>query len=330
MPTIDRPNLECLPQEAEPSFPIPCQLRVVLPLGAAVLFGCTTLACGSDTRDVGEIAENSLDSEGADAGVSDDDADDEGTEDDDDPAEDDEAEDDEEGDAGAAEADDGPLLYGGSSLLAPIEGRIVRCDEARGGAEDPTIDDMEDEDLETLDQDGRRGTWYSYGDSSADSSHELEIEAVDDGASGSDFALRTQGEGFTRWGAGVGFLLIEGVEDEEGEPVQCSYDASYYDGLRFYAKGNDVEVRVKLAVPDVLPIDDGGFCAESCYDDHGVDLTFSEEWEEYEVPFSALEQQGWGFDAGPFDPSAVRFIQFQVQRNVDFDFWIDELEFFTR
>ncbi len=298
------------------------------------LAAISLFACGGEGVDR-ERGDDAAEDDVAEDDVAEDDAAEDDAAEDDDSAKDDAAKDDAD-DAADDDGDDaqdppeisadGPFLYGGGTTIVPSADRIVYCEEAVGEGDDALIDDWEDEDLDSPEQDGRRGSWYFYNDETADATQDLEVDGS--GADGSDFALHTSGEGHTRWGAGVGFTLNEGVEDEDGKVRQCSYDASYYDGIQFYAKGNDVNVRVKLIVPEVIPVSEGGRCEASCFDDHGLDFTFTDEWKLYQVPFSAVQQAGWGFDAGPFDPSVIRMIQFQTDRGAEFDYWLDELEFY--
>jgi hypothetical protein len=108
------------------------------------------------------------------------------------------------------------------------------------------------------------------------------------------------------------------------------YDASKYQGLSFYGKkgpGSTSKVRIKF--PDINTDPDGGVCG-ACSNDFGMPLSFTEEWQKFIVPFSALRQEsGWGNPRPRSVESEAMFaVQFAVNaKGKPFDIWIDDLAF---
>lgn len=210
----------------------------------------------------------------------------------------------------------------------PVEsdvGMLVSCDAARGTGDLPLIDDFEDTDDATLEQDGRAGGWYSYNSDGSDD-HVLEYVEVDGSPGGGARVLHTSGSDYS-W-AGIGFGLRWGVEDDAGLWQECLYDASAYVGVRFWARGNGVTVRFSASQPEVIPIADGGLCDTvemSCWESHGVDLTFGPTWQQRTVLFSEMESSLARL--GALDATRIRTMQFDIPENENFEFWIDDLTF---
>ena len=53
----------------------------------------------------------------------------------------------------------------------------------------------------------------------------------------------------------------------------------------------------------------------------------TENWQQHQVGFDELFQEGWGV-AADFDPGTLMSIQFQVSANTDFDFDLDDIAFY--
>jgi endoglucanase len=176
---------------------------------------------------------------------------------------------------------------------------------------------------------GRGGYWYAFGDKQGSEITPTPgdqggtFTMAEGGAKGTKYAAHMQGAvgGGDPVYVGIGFNFV----DPKGQ-----YDASKYKGVSFWAKKGAGSVgNVRLKVPDVATDPDGKMCSD-CYNDFGADLTLTEEWTQYTIPFSAMKQmKGWGspHPAG-IDPSKVYGMQFQVnEKGAKFDIWIDELEF---
>ena len=155
----------------------------------------------------------------------------------------------------------------------------------------------------------------------------MSLEPIDDSRLNQQYALLSTGSGYL-W-AGVGLGLRWGTTDPNGEWIECVYDASAYDGVRFWARGNDLETRLTLSVPAVIPIDEGGSCEANCWSNHGVDLNIQEGWHEYFVPFHSFEQPATGARAGDIDPSVLRSLQFEMPSGSTFELLIDEIGFYS-
>lgn len=186
---------------------------------------------------------------------------------------------------------------------------------AKGDA--PLIDDFSDKNLELSELESRNGSWFVYTDETDGC-----VEASLDTKEG---ALSVEGDGFSKWGAGFGFLF----SFEAGRA--CMYDASAYAGVRFRMRGN-AQVRVVLPTKESTFATQGGQCpdSEGCYDRHGVSFGLSEKWQTYEVPFCAVTQEGWGTSSDGFDPDEVTGVNFHVRSTKPFQVWIDDIEFIPK
>src|SRR5690606_1407376 len=108
--------------------------------------------------------------------------------------------------------------------------------------------------------------------------------------------LHVTASGWADFGSGFGVVM----RWQDGADY-CQYDASYYDGITFWARGTGTPARVGFTSPDVIPVEEGGNCEprESCYDNHGIELVLTEDWRQYKFKFESLVQEGWGVAAGP-------------------------------
>ncbi len=190
-----------------------------------------------------------------------------------------------------------------------------------GDGQHGLIDDFDDLDLIGEPVDGRAGTWYVYTDESQGCA-ELSVESEEGGGS-----LRVTGEGFSNWGAGVGLGMAWNQQQQE----VCTYDASAYGGVRFRVKGN-AEVRLVVTNQDSIFQSLDGNCpdAEGCYDRYGRTITPSSDWQEVEVDFCSLTQEGWGTQLPAFNPATITAVNFNVRSLEPFDVWIDDLTFLPK
>lgn len=197
---------------------------------------------------------------------------------------------------------------------------IAACDYAVGGTGSALIDDFEDGNVTTLEHDGRAGTWFFYDD--ATSGTRADSVEIDPQGERSGRVLSFSASGFTDWGSGfgVGFNWNSG---------QCTYDASVYDGVEFWLKGEG-NTRVTLQNLSVRPIALGGQCPTdaSCFDSHGVDLTLPATWTHFRLPFADFLQAGWGTGVGPLDPAALYVLEFQLGGIGSHSVWLDDVAFY--
>ena len=93
--------------------------------------------------------------------------------------------------------------------------------------------------------------------------------------------------------------------------------------------GRKLPREARLKVPDVDTDPDGKRCTE-CFNDFGADLSLSDQWKKYTVPFAAMKQmEGWGSPApSSIDKSKLFGLQWQVvAQGVSYDVWVDDVQF---
>ena len=193
-----------------------------------------------------------------------------------------------------------------------------------GGAIVDMIDDFEDGNGALLPNDGRQGFWYVFNDGSMGGSQTPPADRVlpsVGGANDTDHAMHSTGNGFTVWGAGLGVDF----QNMGGNSLKMPYDASNYTGIVLMGKGNG-PVRVSVAIESTTAESEGGTCVSDC-DQHGLLLNFTNEWQEFYLPFDELAQEGWGTPQ-PWDAATTTALQFKLNPNIDFDLWVDEIGFY--
>jgi hypothetical protein len=188
------------------------------------------------------------------------------------------------------------------------------------------IDDLELGTGSIIMKNNRVGAWYTYNDKTTGGTQTPTAGttfAVDmtGGVNGSKCA-RTQGMGFTNWGAGMGFDL-----NNTGTAKGVYMGAGAYTGIAFQSKGS--KFRIKVLIPATTPTAEGGTCSATtgCGDNHGKIIDATTAWTAQAIPFSALTQEGWG-TAAAFSSGAIIGIQFQVAKGETFDFSIDNIGFY--
>jgi hypothetical protein len=205
--------------------------------------------------------------------------------------------------------------------------------DASLGAED-LIDDLEDGDDAITEASGRMGGWYTFNDGTMGGTQTPPSTGFTPSAGGagdSAFAAVTTGDGFDEWGAGMGFDLNNpSAVGQTGD--RGPYDATRYATLAFQARGN-AKIRVALETTGLVPADRGGTCVPGtmegteCEDLHGSDITLTDEWKEYQLPFDQLRQAGWGQEVA-FDATTVVAVLFMVDKGVAFDIAVDDVRFY--
>ena len=189
--------------------------------------------------------------------------------------------------------------------------------------ENGVIDDLEDNDNKVEPLENRSGYWFTYVDALGTTLSPAPFAMSPGGAGGSNFAAHISGKMGPSGNvyAGLGFNFTE---------PKGPYDASAYKGISLRAKSGPASTRVvRLKVGDVNTAPEGKIC-KNCYNDFGVDLTLTDDWVKYTIPFKAMMQQpGWG-DPRPkaIDVSQLFGVQFaESQPGATFDVWIDDLQF---
>jgi hypothetical protein len=190
---------------------------------------------------------------------------------------------------------------------------------------------MEDHDNSICKVDGHIGTWWTTNDGTSTSQQpapgkSVVPQRVTD-RPGSSFAMRTTGDGFTAWGATLGF----DVRASAAQP----YDASAFGAITFFAKGPVLgTIRVSLRVNDITPQAYGGSCVESsgsCYHYHGIEMPITDSWAPYTVTFDSLVRENdWD---GAFDPKQVVGVEFRINNPActqSFTLWVDDVAFVAK
>lgn len=187
------------------------------------------------------------------------------------------------------------------------------------------IDDLEDNNGQIAVHQGRDGWWYNFHDDTASGVQYPILFAPAAPGDGSAYAAHTNGRGFNNWGSGMGFALVEGLN--------AVYDAQArgYTGIQFRARvgnGSSIDVRLKAKTLEFVPASDGGACPLSCHDYYGAALTLTTSWQTYNVYFTQMTQQGWGYSAA-FNGNHLLGFEWQFGPSVDFDLFLDNLQFIT-
>ncbi len=193
---------------------------------------------------------------------------------------------------------------------------------------DELIDDMEDGDGQLLPASNRDGYWYTFGDDTGGyltpaEGADFVMGYTDPARPMSVRAARLLGGNFQDWGAALAFDFKAGF---------APYDASAYTGLRFYARSAQGTLELAVAIPDRHSTPQAGICGQGgqgptipCFEHPLTNVTLTQEWAEYEIPFSSLER-GLA-PLPPFDPKAVYSVHFGTPSGVTFDVWVDDVAF---
>jgi hypothetical protein len=122
---------------------------------------------------------------------------------------------------------------------------------------------------------------------------------------------------------------------------EAPYDISAYSGIVFWGMSPESNtVKVQISNNDTVP--SGGKCGQSdastaqCWDNFATYVTLSPTWQKFEVKFSNLQQDGWGYavPSGSFDATTAHGITFEISgpqsattAPVTADYWIDDIYF---
>jgi hypothetical protein len=220
---------------------------------------------------------------------------------------------------------------GGDEELDPDENRTDGGSDSGTGTGANLIDDLDDGDGAIDEVQKRIGAWYTFNDASATGKqtpipNKDFVPAAGGRDTASKYCAQTAGNGFSLWGAGMGFDL------NNPGTTKSKYDASAHTGIAFWAKGN---VSIRFVAPELatVPKTYGGACepgtkeGEECDDAHGKSFLLSDKWELYKVPFDQLKQEGWGKKAA-FDAATLLGMQFRIGKSVTFDVSVDEIGFY--
>ncbi|MDA7640519.1 PQQ-dependent sugar dehydrogenase [Opitutaceae bacterium] len=190
------------------------------------------------------------------------------------------------------------------------------------GGENPMIDDMEDGDSLLLPREGRAGSW-TMPDSGASIRR---VESEDAPGEGSR-VMEIRIEDSERRGPTVAFSFVG--KSESGDEMH--YDASVYDGIQFWVKGNQrARMSFDIATPYTIPLSEGGLCDGEnyeCWNVYECRVYAEEEWTLARLPFTRFLQGDLPND-GPLDPAILKSIEFSVRPRPGLTLWIDDLSFY--
>jgi hypothetical protein len=193
------------------------------------------------------------------------------------------------------------------------------------------IDDMEDGDDRNCPNQQRNGEWWSAtgtttGTIDPPTTGNFPAYLLGSDARGSSkYGMRLSGTGFGHtdadW-ASLGFNLID----------DAAYDLTSYTGIAFYAKSRamDLTLHVEFATDTTTALAEGGACQADCNDHYSKVLTIDGTWREYSVPFTQLQQEGWGPKTKDLAHSRFVFFGFLGTDGgpAAFDFLIDDVRLY--
>lgn len=185
------------------------------------------------------------------------------------------------------------------------------------------IDDLEDGDAVIYERGGRIGLWYAYDDASGGTSNPAamaDFHTTPGGPNDSTHSAILVGDGYTDWGAGMGFDI-----DNSGGLVKHTFDASAFTGIAFQARGSGT-IKFKVQTEAIVPVAEGGTCdaGTSCNDAYFTSIALGASWEQHVIPFSALAQGHWG-QAAAWDPATIVGLQWEAGPGMPFEIAIDDV-----
>jgi hypothetical protein len=187
----------------------------------------------------------------------------------------------------------------GTSLIDDME------EDADGGSQLPPVN-------------GRSGGWYTYNDGTIGGWQNPALPFTMTSIypmprEGSQWAARTFGAGFTKWGAGLGVSLT----------TSGTYDASAYTGVVFYAMVGD---QAPTSTFRILFLEPRTTCA-GCWDHFGKDLTPTKSWQRIAVLFAEAKQLQPTLTPAALDAAHLGDINFLFPPSKPFDLWVDDIAF---
>lgn len=192
------------------------------------------------------------------------------------------------------------------------------------------IDDMEDGDASILMTGDRNGAWFSIHDDTPGSlwppsDSPFVMSPLPEPRGASKTSVRSNGSGFSTWGAAVGVVLK--INDAK-QPL--FYDASAYKGITFWARiGENSITSLRVDLPDKNTAAMGGVCqGTQCNDHFGRVINLSQAWKQFTIAFSELKQSGFGLQQDALDSTHLAGVQFEFGQNATFYVLIDDLAFY--
>jgi hypothetical protein len=226
---------------------------------------------------------------------------------------------------GAGTGTAGTTGAAGSTGGGGAGGQVIGCSSTM------VIDDMEDADDWVCKHAGRSGDWWSAKDKllgTIDPPEGTQFQAYPLGAharTGSAYGMRLSGTGLgtaSEVFAVIGFNLVN---------MQAT-DVRGYQGVSFWAKsisGSSVSIRFDAATTTTTDAANGGSCTVLCFDHYHKDVVLPTSWQQFNIAFVDLVQEGWG--TGAKDLQHVLWFDFMYKpftNTSSFDFLIDDVSFY--
>jgi hypothetical protein len=178
------------------------------------------------------------------------------------------------------------------------------------------------------------GSWIDYSYAGNTISPDF---VVSGGANGTKMAAHIFGTLIDKGDKSYPAFTLEGKFKDSGY-----YDASQFDGIRFYYKcpsdDSCIKRRFSITIAATVPTTAGGTCQNDCYNHFGLDMAPSDVWVQRVLPFAEAKRlAGWGSPVTPPDliDHLTEFMSIKWDHSADnnpgkynVDFWADEIEFF--
>lgn len=221
------------------------------------------------------------------------------------------------------------VVASGCSQIGTAPTAETRAENLTSCGAEGLIDDGEDGNNQTRPAADRGGYWYTFTEGRGTTM------TPEPGAIGGGFAMTPGGVNGSKFAANAhghvttGSAVFGALGLNFSDPFG-PYDASRYQGVRFWAKsGPGGFRRVRFKIPDTSTHEAGGTCKD-CFNDFGMAIELSESWQQFSFSWRDLKQlPGWGSPRPHgIKPNKVFGLQWQVsQPDADFDIWIDDVEF---
>jgi hypothetical protein len=221
---------------------------------------------------------------------------------------------------------DGPLT---SCPAPPAAGTLVQA----------LIDDLEDGDNGLARIGHRTGFWYTYLDKlgstivpAPDPTGTSPLIPASTLCHGGTKCVRITGttaptdEAANKYPyAGVGF-------DFSHAQKPCAYNASAYQGIKFWARGN-VPITIMLNTTATTTADGGGTCTGSgCnggYSPAGADVVLTANWQEITIPFATAAGPLWSTASTiPLDKANLLSLLIQIPAGQSYNVALDDVTFY--
>jgi hypothetical protein len=215
--------------------------------------------------------------------------------------------------------------FGASTSGRVVDERVGRCQNVSADDRDPLLADFEQDSIFLRPVPERYGVWYMSNDGSPAGQQTPESYAAERGGyADSNYAVHFRVQGFSEWGAVLGFQLRHVPE----EGIKCPFNAEAFQGISFVARGSG-RIRVNLGTPETTPSEQEGRCQRGCWDSHGAFVFLKDEWSLQRLPWSAFAQQGWGA-AARLNVKELLAVNFSVLReDQPAEIWLDDVRFMT-